>query len=84
MSDDKTTPPLGVRTTHILRAMSERAVTTADLAAHIGIGEVTLLRRLTAESQFTVAELYRVGEYLGCSLSDLIGGSDEIEEVARG
>lgn len=58
--------------TQIVRRISEIGSANADLARHLGISEATLVRRLTSQTSFTIAELVRVAEFLNCSLSDLI------------
>lgn len=58
--------------TQIVRRISESGSANADLAAHLGMSEATLVRRLTSQTDFTVAELARAAEFLNCTLSDLI------------
>lgn len=58
--------------TQIVRRISETGSANADLAAHLGMSEATLVRRLTSKTNFTVAELAQAAEFLDCTLSDLI------------
>ena len=58
--------------TQIVRRISESGSANADLATHLGMSDATLLRRLTAQTSFTVAELAQAAEFLNCTLSDLI------------
>ncbi|AII28192.1 transcriptional repressor [Mycobacterium phage Sparky] len=62
--------------TQIVRRISESGSANADLAAHLGMSEATLLRRLTSRTSFTVAELAQTAEFLDCTLSDLIPTSE--------
>lgn len=58
--------------TQIVRRISESGSANTDLAAHLGISEATLVRRLTSQTSFTVAEVAQAADFLGCTLSDLI------------
>ena len=58
--------------TRIVRKISESGSDNADLAAHLGISEATLVRRLTSQTGFTVAELAQTAQFLKCGLVDLI------------
>lgn len=58
--------------TQIVRMISEKGSANVDLAKHLGMSEATLVRRLTSQTDFTVAELARAAEFLNCTLSDLI------------
>lgn len=58
--------------TQIVRRISESGSANADLASHLGMSEATLVRRLTSQSDFTIAELARAAQFLDCTLMDLI------------
>jgi len=68
--------PHAERVNSNVRAEMARAKRTqAALAHQIGMGQQALSRRLTGQTPFTVDELARVGQALGVSLADLVGGS---------
>ncbi|TGB37923.1 helix-turn-helix domain-containing protein [Mycolicibacterium peregrinum] len=67
--------------TQIVRRISESGSANADLAAHLGISEATLVRRLTSQTSFTIAELAQAADFLGCTLSDLIPTSPAAKAV---
>ncbi|MFV8173746.1 helix-turn-helix domain-containing protein [Mycolicibacterium peregrinum] len=67
--------------TQIVRRISESGSANADLAAHLGMSEATLVRRLTSKTSFTIAELARAAEFLDCTLSDLIPTSPAAKAV---
>lgn len=58
--------------TQIVGKLSESGHSNSDLADHLEISEATLLRRLTSQTSFTVAELAHVAKFFGCGLADLI------------
>ena len=68
--------------TQIVRRISESGSANADLAAHLGISESTLVRRLTSQTSFTIAELAQAADFLNCTLSDLIPTSPAAKAVS--
>lgn len=68
--------------TQIVRKISEANSTNTDLADILGISEATLVRRLTSQTSFTVAELARAAEFFGCSLADLIPANTSVAKSA--
>ena len=68
--------------TQIVRRISETGSANADLAEHLGISEATLVRRLTSKTSFTIAELAKAAEFLGCNLTDLIQNEPPATETS--
>lgn len=58
--------------TQIVRRLSELELENITLASHLGISEATLVRRLTSQTSFTVAEVANAATILQCTLVDLI------------
>jgi len=49
-----------------------------QVAEGTGIALVTLNRRLTGHTPFTIAELSAVAKFLGCSVSDFIARAEAV------
>jgi transcriptional regulator with XRE-family HTH domain len=60
-----------------LRALlARRQISGKQLAAHLGISQFAVSRRLRGETPFTVDELTAIAEFLGVSLHDLLPGGE--------
>lgn len=59
----------------VQKALDDAGKSKAWLATTTGIPRVTLLRRLNAQTSFTVAELAAVADALGCRVESLVRGS---------
>lgn len=55
--------------------MARRRRTQVQLAEHLGISHVTVGRRLSGESPFTVDELVAVAQFLEVDPASLLAGS---------
>ena len=57
----------------IIQRLAAKPADHTELADAMGISETTQVRRLTSGAQsFTIAELVRAADFLGCSITDLI------------
>lgn len=56
--------------------MARRRVSQAALAAHLGISQTAMSRRLTSQTDLTVGELYAVAEFLQMPVTALLGDVD--------
>lgn len=52
--------------------LARRGFTQGDLAAAIGLHQVTVSQRMVGRRQWALDELQRVADYLGISLVDLV------------
>lgn len=58
--------------------MKRKGVSTADLAAHLGISERTMRDRLAGRAEFTVSQIIASADCLGVSLTTLMSRTESV------
>jgi len=71
-------PTTAVLLGEVRAEMARRRVTAAKVALATDISRTSLSRKLNGHNEFTVAELFRVTEFLGLSLSDLLRRAESV------
>ena len=72
-------PPTAAGLAGEVRAeMARQGVTAATMAQATDISRASLSRKLNGRNEFTVAEMFRVAEFLGMTLSDLLRRAESV------
>lgn len=66
------TKPHGVGA-NVRAELARRSLSQSDLAAHLGLSQAAISRRLSGHTAFDVNELASVAAWLGVSASSLLG-----------
>lgn len=62
---------------NVRHRMREAGISQTDLAAHLGISQSALSRRLLGQAEFFVNELDKIAAAFDCSVADLMSDAAE-------